>query len=75
MLDTAFEKRIQGLNYTPELFYERDVPGAIGLDIKTTVNMTPFEPWKNTILYFEFETLLTNFLGATTAQQIIKLKN
>jgi hypothetical protein len=53
----------------------RDVPGAIGLDIKTTVNMTPFEPWKNTILYFEFETLLTNFLGATTAQQIIKLKN
>lgn len=70
MLDTAFEKRIKGLNYTKEMFFVRDVPNGCGLDIKTKENMTPFAQWNNTILYFEMLPLLQNFFGEHWATQV-----
>jgi hypothetical protein len=46
LLDTAMENRLKGINHSRASFIIGDL-GGMGLDIKSSTNMTPFAEWDN----------------------------
>ena len=70
ILDTGFDKKLSQLTFSKKSFMmEGD---EMGLDIKTSVNMTPYKQWNNTKQ--EHFIKLEKSFGKETTQKIFSLK-
>lgn len=60
ILDDSLQEKLSNIKYTEHIFAQRDYGIVGGLDIKSSVNMTPFELWENTT-YIDKEIIYNNF--------------